>query len=301
MATRVKTVLSFGETLWDLLPAGPLLGGAPCNLAYRVHSLGERGLLVTRLGRDSLGNAAAEQLQALGMDLSLVQADERRPTGTVPVTLDAKGVPEYRILPDVAYDHIATTAQLLSEASRADCICFGTLVQRSPVSRTTLHRVLEAAPRALKVLDLNLRRGCYSRESVMASLEAADVLKLNDGEVLELAQTFGLKAGSPQEAARACLATWELDACVLTLGERGAYGVTATEEASVEGWKVQVVDTIGAGDAFTAAFVVSWLRGTPLRDCCYFGNALGALVSGTKGATAAIGLDEIYRFCGRSI
>jgi fructokinase len=301
MTPLVKTVLSFGETLWDLLPAGPLLGGAPCNLAYRVNSLGERGLLVTRLGRDDLGNAAAEQLRALGMDLSLVQADDRRPTGTVPVTLDAKGVPDFTILPDVAYDYIAATAALLSEADRADCICFGTLIQRSAVSRSTLHRVLEAAPRALKVLDLNLRRGCYDRETVMASLEAADVLKLNDGEVLELGRMFGLKSGSPQEAARACCKTWELDACVVTLGERGVYGVTATEEAVVDGWKVQVVDTIGAGDAFTAAFVVCRLRGIPFEDCCYFGNALGALVSGTKGATSPIGLDEIYRFCGRSI
>jgi len=256
---------------------------------------------VTRLGRDEFGNTAAERLAALGMDLSLVQGDDRRPTGTVPVTLDGKGVPDFRILPDVAYDYIAPSATLLGEAAQADCICFGTLVQRSPVSRTTLYRVLEAAPRALKVLDLNLRRGCYSRETLMASLESADLLKLNDGEVLELARSFGLKAGSPQEAARDCRATWDLDACVVTLGERGAYGVTAAEEVSVEGRKVEVVDTIGAGDAFTAAFVVSWLRGSPLRDCCYFGNALGALVSGTKGATATIALDEINRVCGRSI
>lgn len=297
----MKTILSFGETLWDLLPAGPLLGGAPCNLAYRVNSLGERGLIVTRLGDDDLGRRAVKQLLELGMDLSLVQKDERRPTGTVPVTIDAKGVPDFTIVPDVAYDYIAPTAALLSEAARADCICFGTLVQRSPVSRATLHRVLEAAPRALKVLDLNLRRGCYSRDTVLASLEAADLLKLNDGEVLELARMFGLKGETPQEAARACRSTWSLDACVVTLGANGAYGVTADEEASVPGWKVEVADTIGAGDAFTAAFVTCRLRGMSLQDCCYFGNALGALVSRTKGATAPIGLDEINRFCGRSI
>jgi fructokinase len=301
MTRLVKTVLSFGETLWDLLPSGRLLGGAPCNLAFRVNSLGERGLLVTRLGRDELGDAAAQQLRDLGLELDLVQADDRRPTGTVPVTLDAKGVPDFKILPDVAYDYIAPSATLLGEASRADCICFGTLVQRSPVSRTTLYRVLEAAPRALKVLDLNLRRGCYERGTVMASLEAADVLKLNGGEVLELARTFGLNGGSPQEAARACRATWDLDACVVTLGAQGVYGVTATEEAVVEGRKVDVVDTIGAGDAFTAAFVVGRLRGHSFQDCCYFGNALGALVSGTKGATSPIGLDEINRVCGRTI
>lgn len=301
MGRRMKTILSFGETLWDLLPGGPVLGGAPCNLAYRVNSLGERGRIVTRLGRDELGKAAAEQLRSLGMDLSLLQWDERWPTGTVPVKLNANGVPDFRILPDVAYDYLAATDELLAAASTADCICFGTLIQRSPESRATLRRVLEASPGALQVLDLNLRRGCYSEESVRSSLEAADVLKLNDAEVLELARMFGLKAGTPHDAARACRSKWSLDACVVTLGPRGAFGVTATEEASVEGWKVDVVDTIGAGDAFTAAFVTGRLRGRSLDDCCYFGNALGALVSGTKGATSPIGLDEINRFCGRSI
>jgi len=297
----VKTVLSFGETLWDLLPAGPLLGGAPCNLAYRVNSLGERGLVVTRLGRDDLGRKAAERLRDLGMDLRLVQWDERRPTGTVPVRVDAKGIPTFTILEDVAYDSIEATPELLEEASRADCVCFGTLVQRAPGSRETLRRVLEAAPRALKVLDLNLRRRCYTRETVEHSLKAADVLKLNDGEVRELAGMFGFPAATPQDGARECRRRWDLDACVVTLGERGAFGVTAREEAAVEGRPVDVVDTIGSGDAFAAAFVTGWLRGRPLEDCCAVGNALGALVARTAGATAPIAADEIKRFCGRSI
>src|SRR5205814_7800287 len=133
----MKTVLSFGETLWDLLPAGPLLGGAPCNLAYRINSLGERGILVTRLGRDDLGRKASESLATLGMDARYVQWDDAHPTGTVPVTVDARGVPDFTILKDVAYDYIEPTDDLLKLASGADCLCFGSLSQRSERSRRT--------------------------------------------------------------------------------------------------------------------------------------------------------------------
>ena len=297
----MRTVLSFGETLWDLLPLGQVLGGAPCNLAYRVNSLGERGLLVTRLGDDLRGRAADVALRQLGMDSSLFQWDKHKPTGTVPVNLDAKGVPDFTIVEDVAYDFIEAEPALLERAATADAVCFGTLVQRSAVSRETLRRVLEAAPRALKVCDLNLRKRCYTRETVENSLVAADLLKLNDGEVVELATMFGLKAVSPKEAAKRVRSRWDLDACVVTLGEKGAYAVTAAEEATVGGWKVEVADTIGSGDAFTAAFVTGWLRGRSLEDCVHVGNALGAMVARTKGATAPIALDEIKRFCGRSI
>jgi fructokinase len=297
----VKTVLSFGETLWDLLPAGAQLGGAPCNLAYRVNSLGERGLIVTRLGRDDLGRKAAERLRELGMDLRLVQWDERRPTGTVPVSVDAKGVPTFTIVEDVAYDSIEATPELLEEASLADCICFGTLVQRKAGSRETLRRVLEAAPRALKVLDLNLRKNCYTPETVERSLEAADILKLNEDEVRELARMFGLHPTSLDQAASDCRIRWDLDVIVVTRGAQGALAMTSGEDVECEGPKVEVVDTIGCGDAFTAAFVTGWLRGEDLGDCLLVANALGARVARTAGATAPIPTDEIKRFWRRSI
>jgi fructokinase len=297
----MKTVLSFGETLWDLLPAGPLLGGAPCNLAFRVNSLGERGLIVTRLGRDDLGRKAADRLRELGMDLRLVQWDERCPTGTVPVTVDAKGVPTYTIVEDVAYDRIEATPELLAEASRADCVCFGTLVQRTAGSRETLRRVLEAAPRALKVLDLNLRKNCYTRDTIENSLGAADILKLNEDEVREVARMFGLHPTSVDQAASDCLNRWQLDSVVVTRGAEPARAMTAKRTIDTEVPKVEVVDTIGCGDAFTAAFVTGWLRGHPLDDCLLVGSALGALVAKTAGATAPITVDEIKRFCGRSI
>ena len=297
----MKTVVSFGETLWDLLPAGPVLGGAPCNLAYRVNSLGERGVIVTRLGRDELGRKAAEAIGALGMDTRSIQWDDAHATGTVPVTLDARGIPEYTILKDVAYDYIEPTADLRELAATADCLCFGSLCQRSERSARTLMELLSAAPKALKFFDVNLRKDCFSRPVLERSFFKADILKINDAEALDLARMFELSARTPETVAAEVLRRWGLKACVVTLGADGAYAVAGSDEARVPGWNIEVVDTIGSGDAFSAAFVTCWLRGRPLKDCVFFGNALGALVARTKGATTPIGTDEINRFCGRNI
>ena len=297
----VKTVLSFGETLWDLLPTGPALGGAPCNLAYRVNSLGERGIVVTRLGRDDLGRKAADHLRSLGMDTRHVQWDDGHPTGTVPVTVDARGIPTYEILKDVAYDFIEPTDDLLALAAAADCICFGSLSQRAPTSQQTLMTLLSAASKALKFFDINLRRDCYSRAVIERSFFKADILKLNDGEALELRRVFDLPGETPVDIAREILRRWSLKCCVVTLGEEGAFAVAGGREARIPGHSVRVVDTIGSGDAFSAAFLTCWLRGEPLEECVASGNALGALVAGTKGATAPIGADEIKRFRLRNI
>ena len=291
----MKTVVAFGETLWDLLPTGPILGGAPANFAYRVNSLGDRGIIVTRLGRDDLGKKAFDQLKSLGMDTSFVQWDDAHPTGTVPVTIDSKGVPDFTIVKDVAYDSIPPVDV------KADAVCFGTLVQRAPVSRRSLYRLLDSLPSALKFCDINLRRDCFSRETIAESLARADILKLNDDEALRLRAFFRLRGRTPAALAREVQRRWSLDAVVVTMGGQGAIAVTGREEVQMPGWKVDVVDTIGSGDAFSAAFLHGWLKGRSLGDCCFFGNALGAMVARTKGATAPITVDEINRFCGRNI
>jgi fructokinase len=291
----VKTIVAFGETLWDLLPSGPVLGGAPCNFAYRVNALGDRGLIVTRLGHDKLGKKAFAQLNALGMDTSFVQWDDRRPTGTVPVKVDAKGVPEFTIVENVAYDAIGPVE------IKADAVCFGTLVQRSPTARRSLYALLASATGAIKLVDINLRKHCFTHETIEASLERADILKMNHSEAILLRDLFGLQGRSLPALVHAARRRWSLDACVVTLGEKGAIAVTRDQEVEIAGWKVEVVDTIGSGDAFSAAFLKCWLSGRPLDECCFFGNALGAMVAGTKGATAPISIDEITRFCGRPL
>ncbi|MBN2584631.1 MAG: carbohydrate kinase [Planctomycetes bacterium] len=292
-----KTVLSFGEILWDLLPDGPQLGGAPLNLACRVASLGERGRVASRLGCDDLGREACERVAALGVDTSLVQWDDDRPTGSVTVRLDARGNPDFTIHTDVAYDFIKTSDAMLGAAATADCICFGTLIQRNETSRRTLYEVLEAGQGALKLLDINLRRNCYDRGTVSSSLEAADIVKLNDGEVGELAGMFGLVSGDLAGRCVEMAARWSLSHCLVTLGEFGS--LVASREGRIvytPGYEVAVVDTCGCGDACTAGFLHGLLRGRSAGESCRLGNALGAMVAGLSGGTVRVTPSELERF-----
>jgi fructokinase len=289
-----KTVIAFGELLWDIFPNGEVLGGAPSNFAYRINSLGNDGWLVTRLGQDDRGQRAADVVRANGMSLHYVQWDDKKPTGTVPVQLDATGSPNFTILPDVAYDYIEITPELLALGAQADCVCFGTLIQRAETSRGALHTLLDAAPQALKVLDLNLRKDCYTEQTIADSLARADILKLNENEAEILARMFQLP-DTFANFAPAAVAKWNLTACVITLGAKGVVAANkAGEFIQLPGHKVNVIDTVGAGDAFTAGFVHWFLAGGPLAYCCEFANALGALVAQTRGGTAPIKLAEIH-------
>jgi len=283
-----KRILAVGEILWDLLPDGPKLGGAPFNFAYRVNSLGEQGSIASRLGNDALGQTAFEGMARLGMDAALVQTDPAHPTGTVPVTLDARGNPDFTIVPNVAYDYLEATPELLRVAGEADCICFGTLIQRAPKARETLHLLLDGSPNSLKLLDLNLRRDCYTPEAIADSLARADILKLNEQEAAFLSTHYNLRPELGELAAD-LLTRWELKVVVVTLGE---HGVIAREQGGdavhVPGFRVQVADTCGSGDAFTAGFLHAWMHGWPLVESCQLGTALGALVAAQPGATGVV-------------
>lgn len=293
-----KTILAFGEVLWDLLPTGEQLGGAPFNFAYRVSNLGDRGVMASRLGCDERGDRAAERIVGLGLDLTHIQRGGERPTGTVPVTFDENRQPTFIITPDVAFDYIEPTEALLAAAGEADCVCFGTLIQRAAKSREALHRVLDAAGDAVKLLDINLRKDCYTRETVADSLARADVLKLNDAEACELDETLGLRAGGDLRRTAAALGErFALRAVVVTLGPRGALAVAADGQAAYSpGYVVELVDPVGAGDAFTAGFVHKYLRGATLDECCDYGNALGGLVAMQEGATAPLTTDDVEAF-----
>jgi len=293
-----KTVLAFGEVLWDLLPNATVLGGAPLNFAYRVNALGDKSRIVSRLGRDRLGEEAMAAILALGLDTSLIQWDDARPTGTVNVCFDEARNPDFTINPDTAYDFIESNDALLAAAAEADCLCFGTLSQRNPQSRETLGRVLDAAKNAVKLLDINLRRNCYWRDTIAASLAAADVLKLNDDEARHLAEMFDLPSGTIERMAELFVRRDHLDCCVVTLGAQGAIAVSAAGEiVRVPGHPVELVDAIGCGDAFTAGFIHAYLAGAPLSESCRLGNALGAAVAAQKGGTNPINPHLLEKFC----
>jgi fructokinase len=290
-------VLAFGEILWDLLPEGPVLGGAPFNLACRLHLLGHQVHMASRLGRDELGRRARERMRALGLDEALIQWDDVKPTGTVPIRLDASGTPDFTIVPDVAYDYLEASDALLAAATRADCCCFGTLIQRHSVARNTLQAVLEAATDALKVLDINLRRDCYTAATVRDSLPRADLLKLNEDEVGYVADLLRLPASPLPEFADRVVETVDLKLCVITLGAKGVFAANAEGERAYEpGRKVAVRDTCGAGDGLTAAFLDAFFAGAPLAECCRRGNAMGALVATQAGATEPVRRTDLDAF-----
>ncbi len=295
-------ILAFGELLWDLLPSGPVLGGAPANFAFRMNTLGAPTRLVSRLGRDALGQEAFAQLTALGMDTSQIQWDDALPTGTVPVRLDIRGNPEFTIVPNVAYDQIECTDALAELAGQVKCICFGTLVQRTKCSRRTLRTLLSKAPSALKLLDLNLRKECYTEQTIAESLERANILKLNEAEMNHLAALFGLPTGSLEGFARAAIEQWNLTHCLVTLGEWGAFAASAQGEAAYSpGYEVELADTCGSGDAFSAGFLYELLRGQTTVRCVEAGNALGAIVATQHGATQPISAADLAGFQKRKI
>jgi len=295
-----KTILAFGEVLWDILPSGMVLGGAPFNFAYRANSLGDTGLMISRLGRDELGYEACDQIVQLGLDTRFIQWDDKFPTGTVQVSFDQHNNPDYFITPNVAYDQIELTEELLEAVSTADCLCFGTLSQRSGKSRKTVKELLENADRSLKFLDINLRKKCYSLETVTFSLQKADVLKLNEEEAHQLGDMLGIKHGSLPEFCQEVSSKWSLKYCLVTLGESGAFAFSNDgQKIHIPGYKVSLVDSLGSGDAFSAGFVHKLLQDASIAEACKFGNILGALVAAKEGATSLVTLDEIESFCNR--
>jgi fructokinase len=295
-----KIVIAVGDLLWDLLESGPELGGAPSNFAYRINSLGHRGLIASRVGLDPLGSKAIDLLKARRMETTYIQRDLQFPTGTVQVKLNDNREPDFHIVPNVAYDELQAPKELLDLASTADCICFGTLIQRTSRARAALYQILDFAPRAIKVLDLNLRNDCYSTETIQTSLEKATLLKLNHHEADYLAQLFELPTDLPAFS-QAVMQRWNLTHCLVTKGDNGLY-VRGPQgaEVSLRGIKVEVVDTCGAGDACTAGFIHSILNGESLSHSAVFANSLGALAATTHGGTSPIALEDVIQLAASS-
>ena len=284
-------VVAVGEVLWDLLPEGPQLGGAPANFAYHCRNLGADARLVTRVGDDDRGRGVFDRFRELGLPTENVQVDPRRPTGTVAVRLDA-GQPHYTICADVAWDEIDADPAALDLIREADAVCFGSLAQRAEVSRRSIRTLVAAArPGAFRVFDVNLRAPFVDRAIVAESLGLANVLKLNEHELPELAAMFGLPAAAEVRPAMLGLARqFGLSLVALTRGGAGSLLMAAdgvwADHPGVD--PVALVDAIGAGDAFTAALVVGLLAGRPLEAINAHANDVAAFVCSQPGATPAL-------------
>lgn len=278
-------VVGLGEVLWDLLPEGPQLGGAPANFAHHAHALGARATVVTRVGDDALGRQIVVRLQDAGLDVAAIQIDEQAPTGTVAVRLGPGGVPQFTIHEDVAWDRLLATPEALKAVRHADAVCFGSLAQRQATSRAAIQSLLFAARTdALRVCDINLRQSYYSREIVEESLRMANVLKLNDDELVVLAALLDL-SGSTRDQLVWLANTYALSTVALTRGGAGSLLWHHGEWSDHPGQPVAVVDTVGAGDAFTAALVLGILHGWPQAKVHQHAEGLARYVCSSAGAT----------------
>lgn len=281
-------IIGLGEILWDVFPDGRRLGGAPTNFAYHAHGMGASTALVTAVGNDVPGRDIQASLADWGIDQQYVYVDPDHPTGSVTVRLDANGVPQYVIHEDVAWDHIPERPELLQEAAHCDAVCFGTLCQRSPVSRSTIQAFLRATlPDCLRVCDVNLRAPFYSPEELESLLAPANVLKLNDAELPIVAEILGLDA-RPSETAPRLLERLDLRLLALTRGGEGSILFSRDQISVHPGYTVPVVDTVGAGDAFTAALVKGLLAEKSLMEINFAANRVAANVCSHAGGTPPI-------------
>jgi fructokinase len=292
-----KTVVAFGEVLWDLLPGGAVPGGAPFNFINRIREFGHRGIMVSRVGRDDRGREALEIMGELRLDTRYVQVDDRHPTGTVQVTLDAHNNADYHIVEGVAYDYIDWSEAMEELLAVADFFCFGSLAQRAPRSRETLGRLIDRFSGPYLLCDINLRKNCYTLPVIDESLQRSNICKMNDDELRVLGQLLRLGGDDLDELATRLLDHYGLLYLLVTLGNRGVFALSSGGEKIYEpAYRVQVADTIGSGDSFTAAFTHSLLDGATFRDACRFGSLVGALVATQKGGTQRLLRSDIENF-----
>jgi fructokinase len=276
------TIIGMGEVLWDLLPDGKILGGAPVNFAYHAMQLGAVGVAVSSVGDDELGREIMESVNSKGVENCI--AVNNYPTGTVGVTLK-DGKPDYTIYENVAWDFIELTPEAIKIIQQADAICFGTLAQRSVDSHNAIRKALKLVPEnCLKVYDINLRQNYFTKELIHESLSVANVFKINDDEIEIFKQLFGLE-GSETEVCQKIKETHSLEYLALTKGENGSYLFHENEVSFVPTPKVVVQDTIGAGDSFTSAMVMGILNKKPLNEIHAKAVEISAFVCTQKGAT----------------
>lgn len=278
-------VVGMGEALWDVLPEGKKIGGAPANFAYHVSQFGLPSCAVSAIGEDQLGKEIAENLMKKGLNFSL--AEVPYPTGTVQVEIDQAGIPQYDIKENVAWDNIPYTENLKELAGNTRAFCFGSLAQRNIVSRSTINEFLDAIPKkedTLIVFDVNLRQGFYNQEILTNSMEKCNILKINDEELVTVSRMFGYPGIDLQDKCWILLGKYNLKMLILTCGINGSYVFTPGSVSFLPTPKVEVEDTVGAGDSFTGAFIASLLRGMSVVEAHHKAVETSAYVCTQKGA-----------------
>lgn len=280
-----EIVVGMGEALWDVLPEGKKIGGAPANFAYHVSQFGLPSCVVSAIGDDALGKEIIENFTSKGLDQLI--AEVPYPTGTVQVEIDKTGIPLYDIKENVAWDNIPYTEHLDALAKRTKAVCFGSLAQRNVVSRETINHFLDTMPKdddSLIVFDVNLRQGFYNKEILCKSMQNCNILKINDEELITVSRMFGYPGIDLQDKCWILLGKYNLKMLILTCGINGSYVFTPGNVSFQPTPKVEVADTIGAGDSFTAAFIASILKRKSVTEAHSIAVKTSAYVCTQKGA-----------------
>ena len=280
-----QSVIGIGEALFDVLPEGKKLGGAPANFAYHVSQFGIESCAVSAKGDDELGKELIAELDVHHLNYQIETVDY--PTGTVQVSLDANGIPAYDIKEGAAWDNMPFTPALEEKAKNCTAVCFGSLAQRNEVSRNTIHRFLDTMPNEegrYKVFDINLRQGFFTKEIITESIKRCNILKINDEELITISRLFGYPGIDLQNKCWLLLGKYNLKMLILTCCVNGSYVFTPGEVSYIETPKVEVADTVGAGDSFTGAFVASILRGKSVREAHELAVKVSAYVCTQNGA-----------------
>jgi fructokinase len=297
MSFRI-VIVGIGEVLWDLLLTGPQLGGAPANFAYHAAALGAEAHVITRVGNDDLGREILRRFRDMGLQHGAVQVDERAPTGTASVTLSGDGLAHFAVQENVAWDFLDATPEALALVKEAHAVCFGSLAQRSEPSRNAIQQLIESSPdHALRVFDVNLRRPFYTGDVIERSLQLANVLKLNDDELPSLAAMFNL-TGSTKNQIECLTQIFSLQVVALTRGPNGSllYETDARRWSDCPSRPVTIVDTVGAGDSFTAALVLGLLCKMDLDEINSIANEVARYVCSQPGATPPLPSELGFKF-----
>jgi fructokinase len=278
-----KVIVGLGEALWDCLPDGSKLGGAPANFAYHASQFGNDAYAISAIGNDALGDQTLKEFDEKHLKYVMPRVDY--PTGTVQVQLDNEGVPTYDIKQNVAWDNIPFTPEIENVAKHCGCVCFGSLAQRNKISRETIHRFLDTTPMScLKIFDINLRQNFYTKEIIQESLKACDILKINDEELVTIGRLFGYPGLDIENKCYLILGKYNLKMLVLTCGTNGSYVFAPGVKSFQPTPKVEVDDTVGAGDSFTGSFASAILAGMPIKEAHKLAVEVSAFVCTQPGA-----------------
>ncbi len=285
-----RKIVGLGEALWDCLPDGKKLGGAPANFAYHAGQFGFDTLAVSALGEDALGDETIAALEEHKLNYLMPRIPY--PTGTVQVTLDEQGIPTYNIREGVAWDNIPFTPEIEEVAKTCQAVCFGSLAQRSVISRETIGKFLDATPSdCVKIFDINLRQSFFTKEIIEASMRRCNILKINDEELVVVSRMFELPDLDEEKRCKQLIKDYNLDILVLTCGTNGSYVFTADKSYYQPTPKVEVADTVGAGDSFTGSFCAALLKGKSIPEAHELAVKVSAFVCTQNGAMPTLPKD----------